>query len=185
MSHVSHRLLALAAASALGIAGCASHPKKPDEAAATPASGQAAAADQGGQTQPLPASTEAKGSDQGGGQAAAGGTAKAAAATPAPPPAAKPSLSAEDLATLEDELKHYPRVLWHSHDDTYQFYVGTVLFARYDPYKDVFTISTDNADHKDMVCTHDPGAGWKVDGQAKGTTCQNLLKQLSAYLSAE
>lgn len=198
MSHLSHRLLVLAAVSAVSLAGCASYGHKHNKAAAAPAGGQAAATDQGTQAQPLPAAAD-KGSEQpaagGNGQAAATGQAAgaaaptaaktAAAAPPPPPPPPTPSASAADLATLEDKLKHYPRILWHTHDDTYQFYVGTVLFARYDPYKDVFTISTDNADLKNLVCTHQPDTGWKVDGQIKGASCDKLLKELSGYLAAE
>ena len=80
-------------------------------------------------------------------------------------------------------MKNYPRILWHSRDNTYRFYVGTVVFAEYNPFKNTFMIMTDNADHKNLVCKYDPDGGWKVEGSVQGASCRGLLKEMDGYLS--
>ena len=114
--------------------------------------------------------------------AAAGATAKTTAA-PAPAAPAKPSISGSDVNTIEEKMKNYPRILWHSRDNTYRFYVGTVVFAEYNPFKNTFMIMTDNADHKNLVCKYDPDGGWKVEGSVQGASCRGLLKEMDGYLS--
>jgi hypothetical protein len=180
MADMKFKLVGLISVLTLALAGCATSHKKAEGAA--------------GSEQPAAAQAEASGGGEGApAAAAAGGEAKtgdktAAAAAPAPAkpaPAApsKPSISGSDVNTIEQKMAHYPRILWHSRDNTYRFYVGTVVFAEYNPFKDTFMIMTDNADHKNLVCKYTPDGGWKVEGGSKGVTCSSLLDEMNGYLS--
>lgn len=183
-------LLGVAALLAAGgtLTGCASAPTE-----------KAASGSQGGGTEESAASSQSESgqgaagaSDQsGGGQASsadqtAGGkqaATKAPAAKPAAAEPAKPDISGSDVVSIENRMKLFPRVLWHSHTNTYRFYVGTVLFAEYGPYDDTFEVMTDNADHKNLVCKYSPDKGWQVTGKASGQTCDGLLKKMDLFLN--
>lgn len=169
------KLLGLVSATALLLlAGCAAAPEH--QAAGTEA-GKAAAASQGQSSR-----GEAKQASQTAPAASGGkGAAKAAARAEAAP--ATPDIPGSDVISLEQKMKLFPRVLWHSHTNTYRFYVGTVLFAEYNPFTDTFTVMTDNANLKNLVCTYTPTKGWQVKGSAKGQTCNSLLKTMNDYLT--
>lgn len=167
----------------LALTGCASAPEhKAAEGAAKGAKQEAAGSGQGEASQGAKsggqsnaASSEASG---GGGESA-----KAAAKTAPPKAEPKPDISGTDVTAIENKMKHFPRVLWHSHTNTYRFYVGTVLFAEYSPYDETFMVMTDNGDQKNLVCKYAPGKGWKVEGKSKGETCKTLLREMNDFLT--
>lgn len=175
MADMKIKLVGLVSVLTLALAGCATSHKKAEGAAAA---GEQPAASQG---------EASSGGESTSAQQAAGGGAKTgdktAAAAPAPVQPAKPSISGSDVTAIEEKMKHYPRILWHSRDNTYRFYVGTVLFAEYNPFKNTFMIMTDNADHKNLVCKYAPDSGWKAEGTTKGATCRGLLNEMGGYLS--
>ncbi len=196
------KLLGLMGGAALLVAGfaltgCASAPEKEGaQGAEGGATQEAAASDQGQASKGEASQGDASqgtegGADQSGAgsssQEAAGGgkeadkTAQAAKPAKAEPP--KPDISGSDVTAVENKMKLFPRVLWHSHTNTYRFYVGTVLFAEYSPYDDTFQVMTDNADQKNLVCKYAPGKGWQVEGKSKGATCEDLLKKMNDFLT--
>lgn len=180
MADKRYRLLGLVCAMTLVLSGCGTLFKH--KAAAATGTAKESTASTPSQPPSGQASTGTSGQPEAAAAPAEQGTKPEA--KPSPQPAAPaPNVPATDLASLIEKMKTFPRVLWHSHDDTYQFYVGTVLFAKYDPYKDIFTIRTDNADLKNLVCEHDPDKGWKVAGSSKGVTCKGLLNEMDDYLS--
>lgn len=162
----------------LTLAGCASAPEKKAAEGAGGGAKQEAASGQGQAEKGESSQTgEASSESSGGAQK----TAKAAKPAKAAPP--KPDISGSDVTAVENKMKLFPRVLWHSHTNTYRFYVGTVLFAEYNPYDDVFQVMTDNADRKNLVCKYSPGKGWQVKGKSKGQTCEGLLKEMNDFLT--
>lgn len=161
----------------LALSGCAGAPEKAAEGDA--AAGQAADSgdaqgDGGENTAPA-----GEGGDQ---QAAAGDAEQATQTAAAEPPPAKPDISTSEVSTVIESMKHHPRVLWDSSANAYRFYVGTIVFAEYNPSNDTFTVRTDNADLNNLVCTHTPGDGWQVDGAQQGTSCNDLMNRLNQLL---
>ncbi|HKJ22893.1 MAG TPA: hypothetical protein VKA13_07375 [Gammaproteobacteria bacterium] len=190
------KLLGLMGGAALLVAGfaltgCASAPEKEGAQGAEGGAAQEGTASAQGQASKGEASQGTEGgadqSGAGSSQEAAGGgkgadkTAQAAKPAKAEPP--KPDISGSDVTAVENKMKLFPRVLWHSHTNTYRFYVGTVLFAEYSPYDDTFQVMTDNADQKNLVCKYAPGKGWQVEGKSKGATCEDLLKKMNDFLT--
>ncbi len=172
MVDMKFKLVGLTSVLILALSGCATSHKKVEGAAAAEQSAGGEASAPAAAAQP---------------NAAAGDTGKAAdkTATAAPAAAApeKPSISGSDVNAIEQKMAHYPRILWHSRDNTYRFYVGTVVFAEYNPFKNTFMIMTDNADRKNLVCKYDSDSGWKVEGSSQGASCKGLLNEMDEYLS--
>ncbi len=171
MAGMKFKLVGLVSVLTLALAGCATTHKKAEGATAGEQSTGS------GESAPAAAATTQPAADSG----KAGD--KTAAAAPAAPAAEKPSISSSDVNAIEQKMAHYPRILWHSRDNTYRFYVGTVVFAEYNPFKNTFMIMTDNADRKNLVCKYDPDSGWKVEGSSQGASCKGLLSEMDGYLS--
>jgi len=164
----------------LTLSGCASAPEK--KAAEGGAKSEAASSSDQGQSSQGEA-TQTSGGEAATGSAGSGKKAAKAAPKPAKAEAPKPDISGSDVTAVENKMKVFPRVLWHSHTNTYRFYVGTVLFAQYNPFDETFEVMTDNADRKNLVCKYAPDKGWKVEGKSKGQTCDGLLKRMNDYLA--
>lgn len=178
MADMRFKLVGLVSVLTLALAGCATSHKKAEGATGGEQAAAQGEASGGGESAPAEAAAKPEAA---GGEAKTGD--KTATAAPAPAAPAKPSISGSDVNAMEQKMAHYPRILWHSRDNTYRFYVGTVVFAEYNPFKNTFMIMTDNADRKNLVCKYDPDNGWKVEGSSKGATCNGLLNKMDGYLS--
>jgi hypothetical protein len=177
MADMKFKLVGLVSILTLALAGCATSHKKTEGAAGAEQPAAQGEATAGAEAAP------AEGAAQPEAESGGAGATSAAAPAPAPVQPAKPNIPASDVSAIEDKMKNYPRILWHSRDNTYRFYVGTVVFAEYNPFKDTFMVMTDNADHKNLVCTYDPNGGWKAEGSVKGASCKGLLQVMDAFLS--
>ncbi len=119
----------------------------------------------------------------------------AAAATTAAP-AAAPSdvqiaakllpLPPEDVINTIQKLTKHPRVLYMSSKAQYNYYVGGLFNAEYNPGKQIFTISNDARQDSTLSCQYGKDGTMidqaKLDANTVGQ-CGQLVNTLSTYLS--
>lgn len=102
-------------------------------------------------------------------------------------PAAAPAPTTEEIQNAMMRFTKHPRVLFQSSKGSYQYYVGGVLSAEYDPQNSTLRISPDQRTQSGPVCEYTQDGRLKLTGKGKAqletvATCNKLMNELTGFL---
>ena len=102
--------------------------------------------------------------------------------------AAAPAPTPEEIQQAMARFSKHPGVLFQSSKGRYQYYVGGILNAEYDPQKSVLRVTPDQKMQSGPICEYLPDGKLKLSGKTGKAqlesiaTCNELLHELTGYL---